>query len=551
MQELEDQKDALRADRMSRRNFLGVVGALGVSAAATACSGNSPAAIGTSKGSRIVVALNGDIGPIDPNAFKSNSGYLVCANIYETLNIFGDHTTPNDAIVATSAMDPLVASSYQLSSDGRTYRFTIRDGARFSNGHRVTAQTIVDSYTRALKYSGVSSFMMSLLRVTSESQLRATGPMTFEIELAGPNPMAGRILPLSVLNVLDPVVTAAHAPKSDPEADGFYASHSMGTGPYVQSTAQWVSGSQYLLERNPYYWDQGKVRNGGVLLQYISNPSDQVLALNRGDIDVALSLPVKSLIALESNPDVRIWRFTAPTANFLSMNELVKPFADVRVRQAIAWAMPYETLLKEVWKGYARQINSIFPAGMPTSSNTWNYTTDLSRAQELMNSAGLSRGFSTSLGVSLSSAEDQQAALWIQSSLAKIGIKVSINPLSDAVFRQKEGTTQLPMVLDYWYSWVNDPYYQAYFMLDSKSAPGTNISNYKNPEVDRLIAEGQYSTSPALRNANSIKIQQIFARDVPRVLLYQQDYIVASRANVHGIDFYPDELQRLWQLWKS
>lgn len=547
---MDELQEPRRAGSISRRNFMAGAGALGVSTAALAgCSTQS----GTrgSKQSGIVVALAGDIGPIDPNAFKSNSGYLVCANVYETLSIFGSRATSDGSIIATSAIDPLIASDYQLSGDGMTYRFTVRNGVRFSNGAPVTAQTVVDSYNRALKYSGVSSLMMSLLRVSSESQLRATGPMTFELELAGANPMAGTIMPLSVLNVLDQSVTSAHATGADREANAFYAAHSMGTGPYMQSTTQWVSGSHYLLERNPHYWNPGKVRNSGVLLQYIPNPSDQVLALEHGDIDVALALPVTSLVKLESNPNVRMWKFTAPTVNFLSMNALVKPFNDVRVRQAIAWAMPYKDLLNSVWHGYARPINSIFPVGMPTSLDTWNYTTDLSTAQRLMDSAGLSQGFSTALGVSLSSAEDQQAAVFIQSSLAKIGIKVSINPLSDAVFRQKEGTTELPMVLDNWYSWVNDPYYQAYFMLDSKSAPGTNISNYKNPEVDQLIAEGEYSTNAALRTANSRKIQQIFARDVPRVLLYQKDYVVATRANVHGIDFYPDELQRLWQLWKS
>jgi peptide/nickel transport system substrate-binding protein len=542
--------EPLRAGGISRRKFMAGAGALGASAMALGGCSTRPSTSG-SKGSGIIVALDGDIGPIDPNAFKSNSGYLVCANVYETLSIFGDRTASDGSFIATSAIDPLIAKNYQLTGSGSAYSFAIRNGVRFSNGTPVTAQTVVDSYNRALKYSGVSALMMGLLRVTSESQLRATGPMTFELELDGPNPMAGRILPLSVLNVLDQSVTSAHATSSDPEADGFYASQSMGTGPYVQSTTEWVSGSHYMLERNPHYWNPGKVRNSSVLLQYIPSPSDQVLALERGDIDVALSLPVSSLVKLKSNPNVRIWKFTAPTVNFLSMNALVKPFDDVRVRQAIAWAMPYKDLINSVWHGYARPINSIFPVGMPTSLDTWNYTTDLSTAQGLMDSAGFSHGFATTLGVSTSSAESQQAAVWIQSSLAKIGIKVSINPLSDAVFRQKEGTTELPMVLDDWYSWVNDPYYQAYFMLHSKSAPGTNISNYKNPQVDQLIEQGEYTTNSALRTANSHKIQQIFAQDVPRVLLYQQDYVVATRANVHGIDFYPDELQRLWQLWKS
>lgn len=538
--------------QITRRGFIRQAMIFGIStpaiiAAIEACA---PAAqTATGKKAQLVIALNGDIDTLDPNDFKSDAGYLSVAQIYETPVTSQLEPTANGALQATSTMIPLVASSFTISADGTTYTFKVRSNVKFSNGNLVTAQTLVYSLRRALLRPGVSGFMMGLLTITDPSQFSAVDDQTLQVKLGAPNPMATRILPLTILPVIDPAATQAQATTDDPWANKYYQTKMLGTGPYVQGPI-WQSGSQYQFSPNPAYWDPSKVKNAGVLAKYVPAAEDRMLLLQRGDVDIAFALPSSNLASLKSDSSLKIWQFAVPNVNYMAMNQIIKPFDDVRVRQAIAWAIPYDTFVQNVLHGFGRPIQSIIPDGMPTFKPSWNYTTDTAKAKSLLQAAGLGSGFKTTLGVSVSRAEDQDAAVWIQSSLAKIGVQVEIDKLSEADFRKKQAADGLPMFLDYWYSWVNDPYYQLYFLLYSKAA-GTNLTHYNNPEVDRLIDSGRYNPDPAQRTASSQRIQDIFAQEVPRVLLYSQDWVVATRKGVTGINVFPDQLLRFWDLAKG
>lgn len=540
----------LQAGQISRRQFIGQATLLGLSTPAIlavldACSGSNQ---GAGRKSRLVVGFDGDIDTLDPNDFKSDAGYLSVAQTYETAVTFDVVKDANNAFTATGKMVPEVAKGFSLDSTGSKYTFALRDGVTFSNGSPVTADALVYSYKRALEKAGVSALMMGLLGVKDASQFRAVDAHTFELDLGKPNPMAERILPLTVLTVLDPKASAAQVTPDDPWATKYYRSDMLGTGPY-QKGSTWQPGNQYLFEPNPKYWDKSKVLNSGVLMKYIPNAEDRMLLLQRGELDVAFGLPSKDLATLRSDKSVKLWQFSVPSVNYLAMNSITQPFGDKRVRQAIAYAIPYDSLLKNALYGFGRKINSVIPTGMPTSQDTWTYKTDVAKAKSLLADAGLAAGFRTTLGVSISRSEDQDAAVWIQSALGQVGIQVDIAKLSEAEFRSKQAADQLPMFIDYWYSWVNDPYYQLFFLLHS-TAKGTNLTHYNNPEVDRLITDGTYMTNETQRAANSQRVQQIFAEDVPRVLLYQEDTVWATRSGVAGINLYPDRLLRFWELSK-
>jgi len=188
---------------------------------------------------------------------------------------------------------------------------------------------------------------------------------------------------------------------------------------------------------------------------------------------------------------------------------------------------------------------------MPTSNETgWPYATDLQKAKSLLSDAGLPSGFRSALAVSVSRAEDSDTAVWIQSELAKIGIQLDVQKLSDADYRAKQAGDQLPMFIDYWYSWANDPFYQMFWILQSQNK-FTNLSHYANPQVDAFIAQGIYNTNDSQRTDLSRQAQQIFERDVPLILLYQRDFVIAGGNNVTGVSVYPDQYLRFWELSKG
>lgn len=554
MSEVDSLTRALREGRISRRRFIGDAALLGLSTSAIlalleACQ-SSAGSSGTGKKAKMVVGLDTDIDDLDPMDFKSDAAYEVVIQTYEMPVDNVTRAGANGILEATSDLQGILASSFTTSSDGTTYTFKVRPNVTFTNGNPVTAKAFEYSYQRALLGPGYASLVMGMLTVTDPSQLRAVDDSTFQITLAKPNPMATKLLPLTVLDVMDPILSGQQATADDKWANKYYMTNLVGTGPYVKGST-WQAGSQYLLEPNAKYWNPAKVKNAGVLMKYIPSADDRLLLLERGDLDLAFGLPAKNLDQLKSSKSVTLWTFPSRNTNYMVLNSHIKPFDDVRVRQAIAYALPYDTLIKDVLYGFGKPLQSIVAAGMPTSNESgWPYTTDLQKARSLLSDAGLASGFRSALAVSVSRAEDADTAVWIQSELAKIGIQLDVQKLSDADYRAKQAADQLPMFIEYWYSWANDPFYQMFWMLQSQNK-FTNLSHYANPQVDALIAQGIYNTNDAQRTDLSRQVQQIFDRDVPLILLYQRDFVIAGGKNVTGVSVYPDQYLRFWELSKS
>lgn len=554
MSEINALADALREGRISRRRFIGQATLLGFSTAAIvslleACSPSGSS--GTGKKSKMVIGVDTDIDDLDPMDFKSDAAYEVVIQTYEMPVDNVTKAGADGTLEATTDLKGVLAQSFNVSSDGTKYTFKVRPNVTFTNGAPVNAKAFEYAYQRALLGPGYASLVMNMLTVKDPSQLRAVDDMTFEITLEKPNPMANKLLPLTVLDVMDPAASQQHATADDKWANNWYKTNVLGTGPYVRSATTWQAGSQYLLEPNPKYWDQSKVKNAGVLMKYVPSSDDRLLLLQRGDLDLAFGLPAKNLDQLKSAKGVKLWTFPSRNTNYMVLNSHIKPFDDVRVRQAIAYALPYDTLIKNVLYGFGRPLKSVVAAGMPTSDESaWQYNTDLNKAKSLLSEAGFPNGFRSQLAVSVSRAEDADTAVWIQSQLAQIGIQLDVQKLSDADYRAKQGADQLPAFIEYWYSWANDPFYQMFWLMQSQNK-FTNLSHYSNPQVDQLIAQGMYNTNDSQRTQISKQLQQIFDRDVPLILLYQRDFVIAGRDNVTGVSVYPDQYLRFWELSKS
>lgn len=554
MSEIDSLARALIEGRISRRGFIGKATLLGLSTTAIvslleACApGNSS---GTGKKAKMVVGVDTDIDDLDPMDFKSDAAYEVVIQTYEMPVDNVTKAGADGTLEATTDLQGILASSFNVSSDGTKYTFKVRPNVTFTNGNPVNAKALEYSYQRALLGPGYASLVMNMLTVKDPSQLRAVDDSTFEITLEKPNPMANKLLPLTVLDIMDPTVSQQQATADDKWANKYYKTNVVGTGPYVKSSTTWQAGSQYLLEPNPKYWNPSKVKNAGVLMKYVASADDRLLLLQRGDLDLAFGLPAKNLDQLKSAKGVKLWTFPSRNTNYMVLNSHIKPFDDVRVRQAIAYALPYDTLIKNVLYGFGKPLKSVVAAGMPTSDESlWPYTNDLQKAKSLLADAGFANGFRSSLAVSVSRAEDADTAVWIQSELAKVGIQIDVQKLSDADYRAKQAADQLPMFIEYWYSWANDPFYQMFWLLQSQNK-FTNLSHYSNPQVDSLIAQGMYNTNDSQRTQISKQVQQIFDRDVPLILLYQRDFVIAGRDNVTGVSVYPDQYLRFWELSKS
>jgi peptide/nickel transport system substrate-binding protein len=294
------------------------------------------------------------------------------------------------------------------------------------------------------------------------------------------------------------------------------------------------------------------VRNPGVLLKYLPSSDDRALLVQEGSIDMAFGLPASKLDSLHGISGVRLINAPGRMWNFLGLANTVAPFDDVRVRQAIAYALPYQQLLHDSLHGFASPLRGILAAGTPTlDESLWPYDTDIQKAKSLLAATGHGPEVRVPLTVSESRANDVNTATYIQSALRQIGFNVAINQVSDATFRAKESAGELPMFIDFWYSWVDDPFYQMYWLLASANKATTNVAKYSSPRTDQLINNGFYEVNPARREQLSRLVQLRFAADVPYVPLYSENFTLAARTNISGINVFPDHTVRFRMLSKS
>jgi peptide/nickel transport system substrate-binding protein len=233
------------------------------------------------------------------------------------------------------------------------------------------------------------------------------------------------------------------------------------------------------------------------------------------------------------------------------MNSDVKPFNNVKVRQAISYAVPYKTILSQVLQGYGRQLTSPIPFGTPTHTGAYfDYSTNVQKAKQLLSQAGYPNGFSTELDVASGVDEGQETAVWVQQALGQIGIKVNIQQLPGATFTSRLQKHQLGFFFfNNWISINNDPFYHLYWLFRSACC---DYTNYNNKTVWNAIDTNLLSNNPSQRAQASDMVQKQIMSDSPWVFLYQPDFVLAMRKNVHGYVYYSsDRFTRYKFLYKT
>jgi peptide/nickel transport system substrate-binding protein len=167
----------------------------------------------------------------------------------------------------------------------------------------------------------------------------------------------------------------------------------------------------------------------------------------------------------------------------------------------------------------------------------------------LLEQAGYPEGFEVELTVPQEDQTRVDAATWVQSGLAEIGITVNINPVPTAQFSELINSHELPFFIQEWYSWGNDPFYQLTWNFKCGSFP--NFVNYCSEELDGIIEQGTFSRDPDERAELARRAQEILVDEAVWAPLYQPDWIVATRSDVSGIALFHDLTLRYGFLGKQ
>ncbi len=530
--------------------IIGLVGALATQCAPTPTATPVPPTPVAEEKPVIFVALDSDIDHIEPMEFRSDAGYHATANMYEPLILQKLVPGAEEGMLDGISGYGSGLAEVTLSEDGLAATVKIRPGAKFYNGDPITAHAFKHTFDRAMiAPRSYIPLLVQFMGFDSPEDVLVVDDYTLEFHLDKPSPLFLPLLAFQVFGAMDPETAKAHATDEDPWAFDWYHENANPSGPYI--ITKWEPGTEYVFEPNPNYW-QGSdyFQNSKVIVKVVPSPEDRELLLKQGEVDLALGLPFKDVDVLKADSNVKVYTIEYTRLFYLGMNNKTSPFDNQKVRQAISYAIPYDVIIQEALYGYAQKATSPIPLGMPSHTDDfWHYGTDLDKAKSLLAEAGFQNGFDVELAVRLSIPWDVDAATLIQSSLAKIGVNVTINKMTDGDFFGKLNNHALPFFIHDWYSWGNDPAFQLSFLL--KCGAFTNYADYCNERVDQLIDEVTWTVDEAEREELMREAQKIIVEEAPWAFLHQPDWIVAVSKDFTGFAKVDDLCLRFGYMGKK
>lgn len=278
-----------------------------------------------------------------------------------------------------------------------------------------------------------------------------------------------------------------------------------------------------------------------VLFQVIEDPSARRLQLERGDLDIAEALPLDQLARLREVPGIRVEEHPSFRVTYLYLNNRHPLLGDVRVRQALSYAVDYQGLIDGVMLRQAVQMRGPVPQGMWSHDpNLFQYQRDLELARELLRAAGQEGGFTLRYLYGPVYPEWEQVGLVLQAQLAELGIRLELEPLAYATMRARLDEGDFDIAIGNWTPDFADPYmFMNYWFGSAFGGLAGNRSFYANERVDRLIRQAAVTTDVAERTRLYQEAQRIVVEEAAYVYLYQQQYQVAMRDVVEGYVFNP------------
>jgi len=471
----------------------------------------------------------------DPANGFTGTTHMVNHVAYDQLVTFPD----GDA----SEILPRLADSWEISADGLRYTFHINPAATFANGDDVTADDVAFSFNRLKYRDGNPSFLADPI-----ASVEALDEDTVAITVLEPRPSFLSELTSAVFSVTNADLVRANggsdgmdAAETD-SAGAYLDSQSAGSGPYVLTL--WDPQNRTELVRNENYWGEQPYFDR-VIIHNMPEAATQKVALEAGEIDIALDLSSDNVASLEGNDSVEIFRGLSNWTHFIIMNtdpEKSGPFADPTVQLAVRYALDYEGY-KTLWGGVTPGSNMW--VGLFTAfGEDRAFSRDVDKARELLAEAGYGEGLEMTLeypdwalgGVSFSTNAQK-----IQADLAEVGIAVTLAPGELQVELDKYRSGQHSVGYWLWGPDILDPIDFTSFLPGGKVA--TERNNWQLDDVpadiQALIARAKTASDPDERSEIYTALQEFNQQHGPFAPFVVPEQPSAYLANLEGFIFHP------------
>jgi peptide/nickel transport system substrate-binding protein len=493
----------------------------------------------------VVIGLSAEPATLDFRNYQLNaSTFAVVWQMYEPLV---QHDTRTDELI------PGLAESWEQ-IDEDSYQFNLRQDVAWHDGEPFTADDVIWSFTRTenrrLQYG-----------LAAENPIEKIDDHTIIINTDGPRgPFLKQDLALNMRvlpeHIFEPLYTearnATYEPTKDANGNDLTAEQVkqntlmsidrgeawteapfIGTGPF--KFENWERGSEIVLVANDDYWG-GRPNVDRLVFRWVEDDNSRVIGLESGDFDVIINVPQQEVERLQGLENVGVVVSPGIGYAMLTMNQSVPALADVRVRQAIAYAIDKDEIVSLYPETATRTCGplSVLSSYYNANVNCFDYNPD--RARELLTEAGWDSNTHIQLKISANLADE---ALLIQQYLGDVGITVDILEVDAASYyaEVRGGESELAL---YGFTNVVDPDH-IFWVFTTTPGLGGPIFSYENSHVNELLQQGQKTSDPDARRAIYDEAQQIIVdEDTVAVFLYSASVLRGYRTDrVTGIEPMP------------
>ncbi|MCA9860193.1 MAG: ABC transporter substrate-binding protein, partial [Thermomicrobiales bacterium] len=407
------------------------------------------------------------------------------------------------------------------------------------DGSPVTASDVAFSILRAKNQEGGAwNFILSAI-----DTIEAPDDKTAVIKLSKPwAPLEADLAMFSASIIPQSLV--------EEQGDDFFQ-HPIGSGAF--KFVSWEKDQEIVLEKNPDWWDTGKPYLDGVTFKVLPDSNARMLQFQGAELDIATSVPFNQLQSLQSNPDVKVVLDPVARIDYITLNTLVAPLDDVRVRQAINYAVDKQAIIDNVLFGYGEIANTFLPKMVGHDDSLPPYPYDVEKAKELLVGTAAENGFELELITQAGDAVDTQVCQLVAAALAEIGGNITISQvdgatLLDAVFSPDPN---FEMAKVYYTTDILDPDELATFGVVSDGGALAIGSSYKNETVDQMVLDSQSVLDPEERQSMYNEIQRLVQEDAHFLYLFYPSGRTAVQAPIQDFHILPTGNYRLYEVWRD
>jgi peptide/nickel transport system substrate-binding protein len=453
---------------------------------------------------------------LDPRAGLDAQSERIDGLLFDNLLSRDEHLT----------VKPGLAERWEI-PDPKTYVFHLRNGVKFSDGHPLTSRDVKWSYD-------------SLIQGKIHSAKGATYKEVEEIETPDDSTVIFRLKePWAALlwNVSSPGMGVV------PYGSGQEISQNpIGSGPFRFISAE--QDKEVIIERNDNYWG-GKAKLDRVRFTIVPDSTTDALELRKGSADIEINALLPDMVlALQREPNLQVLRGPGTVVGYVAFNLRDPILQNLRVRQAIAYAIDRRPLVHYLWRDMARLASSVLPPeSWAYDSNVQAYPPDPETARRLLDAAGYPavNGVRFHLTMKTSTQESSRAmAAVFQQQLREVGIVLDIRSFEIATFLADVTHGEFQIYSLRWVGGNEDPDIFEYAFDSARIIPnGANRQYYRNPRVDQLIAKALTELDQNARKQDYAQIQQILAEDLPYIDLWYFDNVIVYSKRVRGLQLNP------------